>query len=107
MKVPEVIALPQKIEDEQSRVKLLQIVKKSLQDLGIKVNAMCGGRVSALDNSSTVAPTVGSWAQGDEVVNSNPTELGSAGSKYVIDRWKCVASGTPGTWVQCRYLTGN
>lgn len=55
----------------------------------------------------TAAPTTGTWAKGDFVANSNPSELGSVGSKYFIDGWKCLAGGTPGTWVQARYLTGN
>lgn len=55
----------------------------------------------------SVAPTTGTWLQGDMVTNSTPTELGTAGSKYVILGWCCVSGGTPGTWVQNRVLTGN
>jgi len=52
-------------------------------------------------------PTTGTWVQGDQVTNYAPTELGSSGSKYIIKGWSCVSSGTPGTWVQERTLTGN
>lgn len=55
----------------------------------------------------TTVPTSGTWAQGNFVRNSAPSEAGSGGSKYVIIGWSCVASGTPGTWVACRCLTGN
>jgi hypothetical protein len=55
----------------------------------------------------TAAPTGGSWTQGDFVRNSTPTELGTTPNKYVILGWSCIASGTPGTWVACRCLTGN
>ena len=72
-----------------------------------QVNALSEGRFVAFYGASTAAPTTGTWAQGDCVMNSNPTEAGTAGSKYVIDGWKCVAGGTPGTWVQIRFLTGN
>lgn len=51
-------------------------------------------------------PTTGAGKIGDIHINTIPTELGTTGSKYVIDRWRCVSAGTPGTWVQCRYLTG-
>ncbi len=59
------------------------------------------------ETSGTAAPTTGTWSQGDKCKNTAPTELGSAGSKYVITGFVCVASGTPGTWVQMRSLTGN
>ncbi len=71
------------------------------------VNAIAESRMAAFYTASTAAPTTGTWAKGDKVRNSNPSELGSASSKYVIDSWICVASGTPGTWLQQRTLTGN
>lgn len=72
-----------------------------------KVNGMTDGRLSVIDNALTAAPTTGTWAQGDFVRNSTPTEQGSAASKYVVFGFVCVSGGTPGTWVQCRFLTGN
>lgn len=41
--------------------------------------------------STTAAPTTGTWAVGDTVLNSAPT----AGAAY---GWECVSAGTPGTW---------
>lgn len=55
----------------------------------------------------SAAPTTGTWALGDLVYNTSPSEQGTAGGKYVIRGWICVAAGTPGTWVQDRGLTGN
>ncbi len=49
----------------------------------------------------------GTFRQGDIIWNSSPTEQGSAGSRYVIQGWQCVAAGNPGTWVQMRAPTGN
>lgn len=72
-----------------------------------QLNGLGDGRGSAVHSASTAAPTAGTWSQGDYVKNSAPTELGSAGSKYVVRGWINVASGTPGTWVQDRALTGN
>lgn len=55
----------------------------------------------------TAAPTTGTWGQGDKRHNTTPTELGTAGSKYIVDGWVCTVAGTPGTWVEKRCLTGN
>jgi len=78
-----------------------------MRSVAQQVNALSEGRASALYQAGSSAPTTGTFAQGDFVANNTPTELGTAGSKYVIDGWKCINGGTPGTWVQCRYLTGN
>jgi hypothetical protein len=72
-----------------------------------QVNALSEGRIAAFYTSSTAAPTTGTWAQGDFVKNSAPVEAGVALSKYVLSGWICVASGTPGTWLPQRILTGN
>lgn len=89
------------------RIGLDPLLHRELRDHATQVNLLSEGRMSANYAASTSAPTTGTYAQGDEVLNSTPTELGTAGSKYVIRGWKCVASGTPGTWVQMRFLTGN
>lgn len=83
------------------------ILQRELREHATQVNQLTEGRISAVTNATTSAPTTGPNKQGDFVRNSAPAELGAASSKYVIFGWVCVASGTPGTWVQCRYLTGN
>lgn len=70
------------------------------------LGALSQGRIEAQD-AYTAAPTTGNWQQGDFVRNSAPSELGTASSKYVILGWVCTADGTPGTWNECRVLTGN
>lgn len=77
-----------------------------MREVANQINGLSEGRAVALYQSASSAPTTGTYAQGDFVANNTPTELGTAGSKYVIDGWKCVIGGTPGTWVECRYLTG-
>lgn len=72
-----------------------------------QINQLSEGRIAAFYTALTAEPTSGPWMQGDSVKNSAPSELGTAGSKYVIEGWVCVVSGTPGTWVQKRFLTGN
>ena len=94
---------PQIGEGALQRIRIIELFR----DVARKVNAIASGRFSALENTGTAAPTAGTWGQGDYIANSNPTELGSTGSKYVIQGWKAVAGGTPGTWVEVRTLTGN
>lgn len=53
-----------------------------------------------------LAPTVGMWKIGDEVININPSEMGSSSKKYIVDKWVCIKAGIPGTWKECRTLTG-
>lgn len=48
-------------------------------------------------------PTTG-IARGDYFVNLTPVELGTTGSKYIIDGWRGVGTDTV---VECRCLTGN
>lgn len=107
MKVAEVVNLPTSIEDATSRQQLLRAIKPWMQAAAIKLNRLASGSAAALDGTGTTAPSTGTWAVGDKVRNSAPSELGGSGSKYVVDGWVCVAAGTPGTWVQQRTLTGN
>lgn len=83
------------------------VLQRELREHALQVNSLTEGRIAAVTNATTSAPTAGPHKQGDFVRNSEPTELGSGGSKYVVYGWVCVASGTPGTWVQSRFLTGN
>ena len=78
-----------------------------LRRIAYQVNTLSEGAISAHYTALTAPPTSGKWSQGDEVKNSQPTEQGTAGSKYIVQGWRCVVSGSPGTWVQIRALTGN
>lgn len=82
-------------------------VYRELQEHAALINLLTDGRITGTNNASTAAPTGGTYAQGDFVRNSAPSELGSAGSKYLIFGWSCSVGGTPGTWLSCRFLTGN
>lgn len=106
MRLSPEVQLPQNPDTGYQRELVFQL-RSIFRALNNKINGLAGGALSAIDNVGTAAPTTGTWAQGDQVRNSNPTELGSAGSKYVIEGWLCTAGGTPGTWVQKRFLTGN
>lgn len=52
-------------------------------------------------------PTTGTWVQGDICYKINPTEVGTTPNKYTVLGWRCVANGTPGTWIEMRTPSGN
>ncbi|TBN49181.1 hypothetical protein [Pseudomonas sp. BGI-2] len=83
------------------------VLQRELREHATQINLISEGRIAGFYTALTAAPTSGAWMQGDSVKNSTPSELGAAASKYVIEGWVCVVSGTPGTWVQKRCLTGN
>jgi hypothetical protein len=82
-------------------------LERELREHANLINALSDGLLTGTNNATTAAPTAGPHARGDFVKNSQPSELGTAGSKYVLLGWICTVSGTPGTFVQCRALTGN
>lgn len=83
------------------------VVLRELREHATQVNMLSEGKLSAEYGAMTAAPTSGVHARGDFVRNSAPSELGSMSSMYVIFGWVCVAGGSPGTFVECRFLTGN
>lgn len=77
------------------------------RQLAVQLNNLSEGKIAGRYSAATSVPTGGTWQQGDVVYNSTPTETGTAGSKYTVTGWICTVSGTPGTWVPMRALTGN
>lgn len=92
--------------NEQTKALTTKLVDHFREMVG-KLNGLANGSFNAIDNAMTAAPTTGTWVAGDFIHNSSISELGAPGTKYVLDGWRCVVSGTPGTWVQARRLTGN
>lgn len=80
-------------------------LQREMRDHALAINAIAEGRMAAFYNAQTSAPTTGTYAQGDFIRNSTPSETGSPA--YVVYGWLCVSGGAPGTWVDCRFLTGN
>lgn len=78
-----------------------------LRKIASQLNLISEGFIEGATNATTAAPTTGTYTVGDFIRNSAPSELGTAGSKYVVTGWVCVTGGTPGTWLSCRSLTGN
>lgn len=89
------------------RAKIPLDLQRELREHANQVNALSEGKLTAHYNAYTAAPTTGTYNQGDFIRNSAPSELGAVSSKYVIFGWICTVAGTPGTWVECRFLTGN
>lgn len=99
-------ALPQNPETAFNRALMVRL-KDVFRTYSNRIICLSEGRLNAIDNAVASVPTTGTYAQGDFVRNSTPTELGAGGSKYVIFGWVNTVGGTPGTFVQCRFLTGN
>lgn len=107
MRVPKQLNLPAAKEGVPYLQQLVAKLTTAWADMASQVNAASEGLITGATNGSTAPPTAGDHQRGDMVRNSAPAELGTAGSKYVITGWICVTAGTPGTWLQCRSLTGN
>ena len=76
----------------------------NFNELSFKLTNVTNHDIGIKRNS---APTSGVWNVGDIVYNFSPSEQGTAGSKYIIKSWECIALGEPGIWQQNRVLTGN
>lgn len=94
------INITQRINAEPNLIELLKRI-------AYQVNLLSEGAICAKYNAAIAAPTTGRWMQGDWIENSEPVEMGMAGGKYIIGGWRCTVSGSPGTWLQSRSLTGN
>lgn len=79
----------------------------ALSKVAAQVNNLAEGQIVAANNAQAAVPSTGTYNVGDVIRNSAPAELGAVASKYVIFQWVCVVAGTPGTWRECRALTGN
>ena len=80
---------------------------KLFREFANQLNSLSEGRIQAVTNSGTAAPTAGTYAQGDKVWHSAPVEAGAVSNKYIIIGYCCVSAGSPGTWREMRVLTGN
>lgn len=107
MKVPTNLSLPTADNSVSAIQQMFNQLTRMWAQMAIQVNATSEGQLQGAYNALAAAPTTGNYKQGDMVRNSAPVELGTAGSKYVVTGWICVASGTPGTWRDMRCLTGN
>lgn len=105
MRIP-TIRLPDAKEGLRYLSDLVYTLTRELTGIATQLNNLSEGRITAATNADTAPPTTGDHQVGDYVRNSAPAEVGTAGAKYVILGWVAVAAGTPGTWKECRALTG-
>ena len=80
-------------------------LKDIFRTFSSRINGLADGQINAIDNAATSVPTTGMYAVGDFVRNKTPSELGAAGSRYIVFGWSCVTA-SPLAFVQCRFLTG-
>ena len=85
---------------------LSRVLQYLWRQLAIQVNGLSTGRVQAITNAYTSAPTTGQYTVGDIVRNAAPVELGVVTAKYVVTGWICT-DDSPLTFLECRSLTGN
>lgn len=107
MRVPQQLNLPNAAEGVPFLQQMVSKLTSAWANMATQVNATSEGLITGATNAATTPPTTGDHQRGDMLRNSAPSELGTAGSKYVVIGWQCVVAGTPGTWVQMRCLTGN
>ena len=86
---------------EPFRFRFTSITGKVNQSLDVSARTFC----------SDAMPTTGTWKIGDYAMKTNPSELGTAGSKYILHGWKRLTTGTTNVlnvdWFEHRGLTGN
>jgi hypothetical protein len=99
--------LPMVSKDEWYLTNLNARLYELHREVATLLNAISTGRIEGTQNAATAAPTTGTNFVGDFVRNLTPAEAGVGGSKYVVIGWVCSVSGTPGTWLECRCLTGS
>ena len=106
MRIPEA-RLPDVKESWRYVTDLVFQIRILFNTVGSQLNNLTEGRISAVTNAATAAPTTGDHKQGDYIRHSAPVEAGAPGAKYVIIGFVCIADGNPGTWREVRTLTGN
>ncbi len=96
--------VPLKISSEFRRNDLVDALTAIVR----QVDGVTEGGISFIHNAASAAPTSSAvaYAKGDFIWNSSPSVTGTVGSQYTIRGWRCVVSGSPGTWVEDRGLTG-
>lgn len=91
--------------------RLVIAIDDYLTRLARKLDELSYGRIVENDSASPSPPVAGTWARGDFVRNSQPSQLGTAGSRYVVLGWSRLTNGSANTlgtdWFEARALTGN
>lgn len=84
-------------------------VASALRDIEAQLNGLTEGKVQAVTNATTAAPTgtTQPYQKGDIVRNTATAEVTAGGLSYVILGWVCTVAGTPGTWEEIRTLTAD
>ena len=99
------LLLDLRVPDKYDKATMADIIRQ----LCTQVNQLSEGGITARYQADTTTPagSAVAYVAGDMKWNKSPSELGSAGSKYVVLGWLNVTAGSPGTFVEVRALTGN
>lgn len=95
---------------------LYKTLKDYLDQLSRQLNQLTEGSIVCITNLHETVPPSGArsglppgvplFDVGDFVKNSDRSELGTPGDKYILDGWECATSD-PLSWLERRFLTGN
>ena len=79
-------------------------------NLGSQLPSLRGYSIDPVIYWDNQKPTVGYFVTGDIIYNDTPAILGTAGSKYILNGWRRITTGTGNSlnqdWVEMRTLTG-
>lgn len=88
-----------------------QNIVAALLQLQTQLNNLTEGRMAALHNSASVAPTTGSYGLGDFVPNVSPsvvsTVIPGVDASGVLAGWVNTSAGSPGTMTPAYWFTGS
>jgi hypothetical protein len=100
------LVLELRVPSEYKKTDIAEIIRA----ICTQVNNLSEGRLSARYNAQSSVPTTNSYAKGDFIPDINCTSSASVaaglGAAYVRLGWVCTSSGSPGTFVEARALTG-
>ena len=96
--------LEQRLGPEYRRVDMAEIIRA----IGTQLDGITEGGIAFFHGAMTAAPTSSAvpYTQGDLIWNAKPSLMGTVGAQYTLAGWRCVADGSPGTWVEMRFFTG-
>lgn len=79
-------------------------LQRELREHATQVNMLTEGKMAAKYSALSAVPTTGSYEVGDYIPNKTPAIVGTSPNRYIVNGWRCVTAGTPGTFVECKEL---
>lgn len=79
-------------------------LQRELREHATQVNMLTEGKMAAKYSALSAVPTTGSYEVGDYIPNKTPSIVGTSPNRYIVNGWRCVTAGEPGTFVECKEL---